>query len=238
MPEKFLHHFDVSSNELQQSRIREPECVPPNSLLQFGFPRGGADVVSHDCLGPQRVPTLGLRTNKDPVFSFAIRRLSPPHEQRVGQRAVKRHGLCEASVLQMPTSWLTIERVTLICSAAKSTSLHFRAKSSLRLKPVPRAISTIVRSLTARTDNSRCAPSTVSTSGILRRLALWRTSVMGLWSNRSYRQAWLNRMLKILRIFAELDFASDRPLSHVSTSIVLISWSLYFPQCGTIQFFK
>jgi hypothetical protein len=30
----------------------------------------------------------------------------------------------------------------------------------------------------------------------------------------------------MLRIFAELDFASDKFLSHVSTSIVLISWSL------------
>lgn len=31
-----------------------------------------------------------------------------------------------------------------------------------------------------------------------------------------------------------LNVASDRSLSHVSASIVLPSWSLYFPQCGTI----
>src|SRR5882762_8040314 len=93
MPEQLLHHFDVSSNELQQSRIRVPECVPSNALLQFGFPCGGANVVSHDCLGPKRVLTAGMRTSKEPVFAFAIRGLLAPRKQRLGQRAVKRHWL-------------------------------------------------------------------------------------------------------------------------------------------------
>ena len=50
--------------------------------------------------------------------------------------------------------------------------LPLQAKSSLRLKPVPTAINTIVRSLVDSVDNSGCVSSTVSTSGILRPLAL------------------------------------------------------------------
>src|SRR5258708_13479528 len=93
MPQQLLHHFDISSDGLEHRRIGMPECVPSNALLQFGFPRGGTDVVSHDCLGPQRVSTLRMRTSKDPVFSFGIQRLSAPPKQRVVQSAVKRPGL-------------------------------------------------------------------------------------------------------------------------------------------------
>jgi len=42
--------------------------------------------------------------------------------------------------------------------------LPLQAKSSLRLKPVPTAINTIVRSLVDSVDNSGCVSSTVSTS--------------------------------------------------------------------------
>jgi hypothetical protein len=68
MPEQLLHHFDIGSNGLKHRRIRMPESVPSNALLQFDFPYGGADVVSHDCLGTQRVLTLRMRTAKDPVI--------------------------------------------------------------------------------------------------------------------------------------------------------------------------
>ena len=55
-------------------------------------------------------------------------------------------GFCDASVLQGPTTWKTIERVTLSSFFWKSMSCHLRPKSSLIRKPVPNAKSTRVRS--------------------------------------------------------------------------------------------
>jgi len=92
--------------------------------------------------------------------------------------------------------------------------LPLQGEESLRLKPVPTAINTIVRSLIDSAD-SRSVSLDCEHVGILRRLALWRTSVIGFRSKRSYLHAWLNRTLKMLRIFAELDLASDKFRSHV-----------------------
>ena len=78
LPELYRTVLIPPAVKAELAHIGMPECVPSNALLQFGFPRGWADVVSHDCMCPIRKLALGMWPGKDPVFSGAVRSLTTP----------------------------------------------------------------------------------------------------------------------------------------------------------------
>jgi hypothetical protein len=147
-------------------------------------------------------------------------------------------GFCDASVLHGRTDCLTIDRRTLTCFPAKSTSCHFKPNSSLMRRPVPAAKRTRVFSLLRKLRASRLISEGKRTSGAVRRFALWRTRLMGLRSIKSWRLAWLKSTLIKFRILARLALASGSVRSHNSTSTALTELRLVVPHLGTIPFRK
>ena len=75
-------------------------------------------------------------------------------------------GRRDASVLGGPSTWSTIERMTVICPLSKSTSCHFNPNNSPRRRPVTYAAYTIARN-GSRNSESSAATSTRSQHFVL-----------------------------------------------------------------------
>ena len=91
---------------------------------------------------------VGLANTQSPAWLYFV--WSRHILRAVARRESRGTGFCDASVLQGPTTWKTMDRVTLSSWFWKSMSCHLRPKSSLIRKPVPKAKSTRVRSRMAR----------------------------------------------------------------------------------------
>src|SRR5215831_13841431 len=73
MPQQFLHHLELSPHTSQQSRVRVPEGVPSEPLLNSDTLCGGADVFAQDCLAPVWSPTPITLACKKTVIRFGVR---------------------------------------------------------------------------------------------------------------------------------------------------------------------
>src|SRR6266513_4252621 len=135
MPHQFLHHLQFRTRCTEKCRVGSAKCVPTNPLCDAQPLRRGADVVTKKLLSPIWVfpRFLGLANTQLSGVRNVFCGASP---QGTDQIIVERYGFCEASVLQLPTTCCTIDRLTQSCLFLKATSFHLRAHSPLCLNPV------------------------------------------------------------------------------------------------------
>ena len=159
--------------------------MPADSFGDAHFYRSRPDVMSQEGLSPEWELPLADWTGENPVCRLTETGSATPSTKSPNQTWIERNRLLDASVLHGPTACLTIDRRTLTCFPAKSTSPHFRPNNSLMRSPVPAAKRTRVLSRSRKLGTSRLISEGRSTTGTVRRFALWRTRVMGLWSVNS-----------------------------------------------------
>ena len=75
---QLLHHFELSANAPQKSRVRMPESVPPKALLDSKFSGRGPQIFVQNCLPPIRLFSIAMPTRENPVFRLTIRGLFFP----------------------------------------------------------------------------------------------------------------------------------------------------------------
>src|SRR5215469_14143465 len=129
--------------------------MPPDVLCDPDLGGGSADYRPHQGC-PQyglRSRAAGLANTQSSALLYLVRSRHTLRDS--ARRESSGIGFCDASVLHGPTTWNTMDRVTLISFLRKSTSFHLRPNSSLIRYPVPKARSTRVRSRMPRTAMSR-----------------------------------------------------------------------------------
>jgi hypothetical protein len=190
--------------------------MPADSFSDAYLNRSRPDVMSQEGLSPEWKLSLADRTGENPVRRLTETGSATPARRVRTKRGSRGTGFRDASVLHGPTDCLTMDRRTLSCFPAKSTSPHFRPNNSLMRSPVPAAKRTRVLSRSRKVGTSRLISEGRSTTGTVLRFALWRTRVMGLWSMNSCRLAWLKSTLIKFRILVRLARASGSVRSHSS----------------------
>src|SRR5712692_856013 len=212
--------------------------MPADSFGDAHFYRSRPDVMSQEGLSPEGELPLADWTGENPVCRLTETGSATPSTKSPNQTWIERNRLLGCFCFARADCLFDNRSQELTCFPAKSTSPHFRPNNSLMRSPVPAAKRTRVLSRSRKLGTSRLISEGRSTSGTVRRFALWRTRVMGLWSVKSCRLAWLKSTLIRFRILARLARASGSVRSHSSTSTALIALRLVAPHLGTIHFLR
>src|SRR5260370_25627865 len=102
MSKQFLHHLERGSDTSQQSRVRMPERVPSESLLDSDTLRHGTNIFAQDRLAPVWSSTLVALTCEDPVICPGVAGTSLPLQHCVRQNRLNGHGLLRSLGLAPP----------------------------------------------------------------------------------------------------------------------------------------
>jgi hypothetical protein len=141
------------------------------------------------CLGLRPQLNISGISGKDPVIGFAVFAVISPENKSHGENRMNRNWLLRCLGLASPPDSIG-DRARHVHGALRKVDVtHLRANSSPWRKPVEAVTSTIVRSRSAELSNRNLTSARMTTLGTARLLALWRTSLIGLRSNYSYRHA-------------------------------------------------
>lgn len=89
MPHQFLHHFELRADTPEQGRIRVPEGMPANALLNVEGLGDRPNIFPESGCSPPRSPSLVQAAREDPVvMTCKLARLSPG-QQRVSPTDVR-----------------------------------------------------------------------------------------------------------------------------------------------------
>ena len=126
--------------------------MPADSFGDAHFYRSRPDVMSQEGLPPEWKLPLANRTGENPVCRLTETGSATPSTKSPNQRGSRDRRF---AMLLFCTGRLTIDRRTLTCFPAKSTSPHFRPKKSLMRTPVTAAKRTRVLSRSRKHGTSR-----------------------------------------------------------------------------------
>ncbi len=93
MPQQLLHDLELSPYTSQQSRVRVPESMPSESLLNSDTLRYRTYVFAQDRLAPVRSSAPITLASENPVIGLDVVRALPPLHQSVSESRMNGHGL-------------------------------------------------------------------------------------------------------------------------------------------------
>ncbi len=180
VPHKFLHHLHVFTVSDQYRGKAVPERVPADMLLNSGSRYGRPDDAGKNDIWPIRVLALGTRAREHPIVRLIVRAVLFPGPKFGGENWIHGHrflrGFCFAIANNVPINRalnddlqvLELDVSPLQAQGVHCASARWRRPGRPSRENTDRAVKEV-----------RLVLQVPATSGILCRLALWRTRRMG-----------------------------------------------------------
>jgi hypothetical protein len=83
MPQQLLHRFEFCPDTSEQSRVRVPERVPSESLLNSETLRDRTNILAQDRLAPDRLPATVSSAGKNPIVALGESGAFSPFRERL-----------------------------------------------------------------------------------------------------------------------------------------------------------